>query len=122
MRLLVLLLMFFLPLVTFSQDCPEFEVTVTDTDKTNDGLGSIEISLGTWNNNFSLENFALKQKVNSVSGLLGFEYTSAIKDNKVIFSGLVNSDQLLLKQYVVLFSHNSCKNGELIEVGLFQIK
>ena len=121
MRLLVLLLMV-MPICVFSQDCPKFEVKVIDTNQGNEGYGSIEVSLENWIHNFGTEHFELRQKVNQVSGPLDFEYKTDIKGNKIIFSGLIKSEQLLLKQYVVLFSHKSCQSGELIEVGLFQIK
>gem|GEM_PF-3593488 len=112
--------MAFTSMLSYSQNCPEFKVTVHDTNDKLDQLGSIEVVVR--GGAFDENNFQLRQKLNSVNGMLDFDYDIEITGNKIVFSNLPGSDQLVLKNYAVLYYDKFCKDGEVIEVGQFQIK
>lgn len=105
---------------TFGQNCPSFEIK-----ELKNVLGGVDNGRATIkiisSKIYSERNFEVRQKENHVTGQLGFEVNISVIGDELIIGGLKRSEELYLKEYVVLFSDKSCDNSKIVEVGTFKI-
>ncbi len=119
--LCVMILVLLAGVNSYGQDCPSFRVAnIKDVNSSPDG-GAVTITI-TSGKLYTVDNFQIRQKENGVTGPIGYEVDFQISRNEIVISGLKKSDELLLKEYVVLFSDPGCDNSQIKEVGTFQIK
>ena len=104
----------------YGQNCPSFEIKELKNvvGGLDNGRATIKIISSKI---YSERNFEVRQKKNKVTGQLGFEVNISVAGEELIIGGLKRSEELYLKEYVVLFSHKSCSNGKIVEVGAFKI-
>lgn len=103
-----------------AQGCPTFRIKeVKNSSASESGLVIITINSA---NQYSEANFQIRQKENEVTGPLGYEPQISISTREIIISGLKKSEEMYLKEYVILFSDPGCDNSQIKEVGTFQIK
>lgn len=105
----------------FSQNCPTFQIREVKDAVNENILGSVIININA-SKLYRLENFEVRQKENEVTGPIGYDVEINLSRRELIINGLRKSEELYLKEYVILFSDQSCKNSEIIEVGTFKIK
>jgi len=106
---------------SFGQNCPTFQIKEVKDVGNENNLGSVIVGISA-SKLYRLENFEIRQKENEVTGPIGYEVEINITRNELIISGLKKSEELYLNEYVILFSDQSCKNSEIVEVGTFKIK
>lgn len=105
---------------SFGQGCPTFQIKEVRESNSSPTGGSVVIAISS-NKLYAETNFQLRQKENDVTGPIGYEVNIQVSRNEVVFSGLKKSDELYLKEYVVLFSDAGCDNSQIKEVGTFKI-
>jgi len=117
----VTFLLFLLPKSSFGQNCPTFQIKEIINVEGNTGSGSVIVKIN-GSKLYKTENFEIRQKENRVTGPIGYDIVMHITRDELMVSGLKKSEELYLKDYVILFSDKSCKNSEIVEVGIFEIK
>lgn len=115
-----LILLIFFSGKSYSQNCPAFEIKQVNTNDSSPAGGSVVIGINS-NQLYTQDNFQIRQKEREVTGPIGYEVDFQISRNELIIRGLKKSDDLYLKEYVVLFSDKGCKNSQIVEVGTFKI-
>ena len=115
------LLLFLIPKDSIGQNCPSFRISeIKNVDETTEeGVAVVRIN---GSKLYSAENFEVRQKENQVTGPIGYDIKMDITRDELIVSRLKKSEELYLKEYVILFSDKSCKNSAIVEVGTFKIK
>lgn len=114
-------LIFFIANNAFSQNCPSFKIDKIEN-VSKEGNGGFIIVKITGSKTYSLKNFELRQKEGEVTGPIGYNVKMDISSGDLLISGLKKSEELYLKDYVLLFSDQACKNNAIIEIGTFKIK
>ena len=105
---------------SFGQGCPTFQIKEVKESNSSPTGGSVVIGISS-NKLYVETNFQLRQKESDVTGPVGYEVNIQVSRNELVISGLKKSDELFLKEYVVLFSDSGCDNSQIKEVGTFKI-
>lgn len=105
---------------SYGQNCPSFRIKEVNDSNSSPKGGSVIISVNS-NQLYTLENFQIRQKEKDVTGPIGYEVDFEISRNEIVISGLKKTEELYLKEYVVLFSDKECDNSQIKEVGTFKI-
>jgi hypothetical protein len=116
----VLAVVLLISVKSYGQGCPTFQIKEVRESNSSPTGGSVVIGINS-NKLYSEANFQLRQKEKDVTGPVGYEAYFQISRNEIVIGGLKKSDELYLKEYVVLFSDEGCDNSQIKEVGTFKI-